>query len=211
LAGQIEAHWSALPLGWAPWVDWALRIFIGSQGKYLEVFGIGMLCAVAYLVMVERRPSSTLSTPYGWRMWAGVALMVAAVAIYLAQGPTVFLRRNEFLAQWYLRLPPYDVVIMLGPLLLGLGYGALVLGVLIGPAWSRAIFSWRSLRFIGLISYSLYLWHETIITTVYSWLPLPHSPQPLNGLAAIAIAAFVAVPFAYLSYQFIERPFLKLR
>jgi peptidoglycan/LPS O-acetylase OafA/YrhL len=234
LSGQVELHWYSLPHGWAPWIIWARLILIGTQGKFLEVFAVGMLCAVIYLLAVERRPRSGLTAPQqapldrrvrsplkdgglrrfapNVRRWqAGMALLVVAVASYLELGPMVFARRNEILAQWYLRLNPYDAGIILGPLLLGLGYGALLLGVLLGPSFARRFFAWRPLRFIGLISYSLYLWHETIITTVYSWLPLPNPPQALNDIAAVAIAAVIAVPFAYLLYQFIERPFLKVR
>jgi peptidoglycan/LPS O-acetylase OafA/YrhL len=205
-AAQVEAHWAALPAGWAPGVDWALRILIGSQGKYLEIFGVGMLCAVAYVVAVER---GGMSAQWAWR--AGAALLALSLVIYLAFAPLVFERRNEILAQWYLRLYPADAAMMLGPLTLGLGYGALLLGILLGPGLARSFFAWAPLRFIGLISYSLYLWHETVINVVYPRLPHTAQPSPLNGVVALAVGFGVAIPLAYLSYQLIERPFLRLR
>jgi peptidoglycan/LPS O-acetylase OafA/YrhL len=205
-AAQIEAHWTALPAGWAPGVDWALRVAIGSQGKYLEVFGVGMLCAVVYLVAVERG-----ALAWSKARWVGLALLALALAIYLAFAPLVYVRRNEILAQWYRALHPADAAMMLGPLTLGIGYGALLLGVLLGPGLARALFSWAPLRFVGHISYSLYLWHETIINTVYPRLPHTAIPSPLNGVVALAAGFVVAIPFAYLSYQLIERPFLKMR
>jgi peptidoglycan/LPS O-acetylase OafA/YrhL len=225
-AALVESRWTALPRGWSPWVDWALRILIGSQGKYLEVFGVGMLCAVAYLIAVERAPHHASNSsqpfseesgllrrfaPYGWRWWAGLALLGLALTSYLALAPLVYERRNAILAAWYGALNPTDIQMILGPLALGIGYGALLLGILLGPGVIRAIFSWPALRFVGLISYSLYLWHETVINTAYPLLRLPAQPGPLNGLAALAIGFGVAIPFAYLSYQLIERPFLKMR
>ncbi len=205
-AAQVEAHWAALPAGWAPGVDWALRILIGSQGKYLEVFGVGMLCAVAYLVAMER---GGLSSRRAW--WMGAALLALALVVYLTFAPLVFARRNEILAQWYGRLYPADAAMMLGPLTLGLGYGALLLGILLGPGLARSLFAWTPLRFTGLISYSLYLWHETVINAVYPRLPHTAQPSPLNGVVALAVGFGAAIPLAYLSYQLIERPFLRMR
>lgn len=205
-AAQIEAHWTALPAAWSPAVDWALRVAIGSQGKYLEVFGVGMLCAVAYLVAVERG-GLALSRA----RWVGLALLALALAVYLAFAPLVYTRRNEILAQWYRALHPADATMMLGPLALGICYGALLLGALLGPGLARAALSWAPLRFVGLISYSLYLWHESVINVVYPRLPHTAIPSPLNGVVALAVGFGVAIPLAYLSYQLIERPFLKMR
>ncbi len=100
---------------------------------------------------------------------------------------------------------------MLGPLALGIGYGALLLGILLGPGMARAVFAWTPLRFVGLISYSLYLWHESVINVVYPLLPHTAQPSPLNGALALAVGFGVAIPLAYLSYQLVERPFLKMR
>ena len=60
----------------------------------------------------------------------------------------------------------------------------------------------RFLVWIGLISYSLYLWHWPILAFVR--IGMAHVALPLNvGLIAVA----VSVVIAWVSYRFIERPF----
>ncbi len=89
------------------------------------------------------------------------------------------------------------------PLIVGLGYSALLLAILWGGRVIHVVFEMYPLRFIGLISYSLYLWH----------LPILFALPPFQGLAALPLVARLALAFlvAYLSYQFIERPFLRRR
>ena len=186
------------------WIDLAQRVVIGSQGKYLEVFGVGMLCSVIYTLTLRAGALNARRTRL-----AGLALLVAALATYLALAPLVYERRNAILAAFYLALVPTDWQMLLGPLMLGLGYGALMLGALFAPPLLRAPFEWTPLRFVGLISYSLYLWHETIINLLFPQMGGANSV--LRVVVALAIGLGVAIPFAYISYQVIERPFLRWR
>ncbi len=55
--------------------------------------------------------------------------------------------------------------------------------------------------FIGLISYSLYLWHQPLFA--FLRLKTIGKPEPIMFIAAIAVA-FV---LSYLSYKFVEKPF----
>ena len=87
------------------------------------------------------------------------------------------------------------------PLLVGLGFGGLLLAILWGGRWLRSPFEFAPMRIIGLFSYSLYLWH----------LPIIHGDVPLFAGAPLVIALGEAFMVAYLSYQFVERPFLKRR
>jgi len=61
------------------------------------------------------------------------------------------------------------------------------------------------LRWIGLISYSLYLWHWPVIVFAKIGLYLPFSPPVQAGIIATAIG------LAYLSWRFVEQPFQKNR
>jgi peptidoglycan/LPS O-acetylase OafA/YrhL len=77
----------------------------------------------------------------------------------------------------------------------------------LGVAWGAC--GWLAsfpLRFIGSISFSLYLWHLVFITLV---------PIPLifsNSLGScLAWVLAVSIAFSALNYQLIERPFLLLR
>ena len=96
-------------------------------------------------------------------------------------------------------------------------------GVLGSPVLSR-ILSWRLLGFVGMISYSLYLLHETILMLVriYLWRspakPLFLQLAQLDGAAVwLAFAGYLGAilvvcgALAYLSYRYIESPFLRIR
>ncbi len=99
-------------------------------------------------------------------------------------------------------------------------FAAAVLG---SPVLSR-ILSWRLLGFVGMISYSLYLLHETVLMLVriYLWRsparPLLFQVAQLEGAAMwIAFAGYLGIilvvcgAVAYLSYRYIESPFLRIR
>ena len=58
------------------------------------------------------------------------------------------------------------------PGLIGMAYGSLLLAIVWGSKLIRAPFEFYAIRFIGLISFSLYLWHLPII--------LPLIPELIN-------------------------------
>jgi peptidoglycan/LPS O-acetylase OafA/YrhL len=73
-----------------------------------------------------------------------------------------------------------------------------------------AALDWRPLRFTGLISYSIYLWHVPVLL----WLITHHATvggdaesMILNG----ALVLTITLPLAALTYYFVERPALRLK
>jgi peptidoglycan/LPS O-acetylase OafA/YrhL len=95
--------------------------------------------------------------------------------------------------------------------LLGFGYSGLVLGTLLGfPSWKRA-FSRRGVRFVGVISYSLYIWNIPLFKAVV----LPIAALGAGDAAILARAILgvllVILPVSYASYMLIERPAFALR
>lgn len=84
-----------------------------------------------------------------------------------------------------------------------------------GPSIVGRILSWRPIVFVGLISYSLYLWHWPIIILRHMGLILNMEqvvPAKYVHLVPLAtynnIASFVAsIVVAILSWKFVERPF----
>ena len=67
--------------------------------------------------------------------------------------------------------------------------------------WVFRFLSLRSMVFIGLISYSLYLWHMPVYAFIRIWQPEPPTPSML--LASVPVALMGAV----LSWRYVERPF----
>jgi hypothetical protein len=72
-----------------------------------------------------------------------------------------------------------------------------------GISMTGHLLSWRPLVLIGLISYSLYLWHWPLL--VFAKYYLVRTPSGFETMVLI-MAAFVA---ATLSWHFVERPFRK--
>jgi hypothetical protein len=71
-----------------------------------------------------------------------------------------------------------------------------------GSAVSRAL-AWRPFVFIGLISYSLYLWHWPVLIFSKASLLLPS-----GSTTPVALALFTAsFVFAVFSWRYVERPF----
>jgi peptidoglycan/LPS O-acetylase OafA/YrhL len=62
---------------------------------------------------------------------------------------------------------------------------------------------WRAIVWVGLISYSLYLWHWPLLVLARVWLQ-----RPLSALEA-AITLIVSVGLAALTWRFVEQPFRK--
>jgi peptidoglycan/LPS O-acetylase OafA/YrhL len=64
------------------------------------------------------------------------------------------------------------------------------------------ILAWTPLRYVGKISYGLFLYHVPILTLGHKWV---HGPVGTAALLAVSFAA------AALSYEYVENPVLKLR
>ena len=81
---------------------------------------------------------------------------------------------------------------------------AVLLDAALQVSWGRS--AWVvALEFVGLISYSLYLWHQPLIVPAIAWL------TPFMGFAG-AWAAFSALLAAggWLSFRFLEQPGVRL-
>jgi peptidoglycan/LPS O-acetylase OafA/YrhL len=91
--------------------------------------------------------------------------------------------------------------------------GFVALGVLL-PAvfgdgeggWVRRVLADRRLQWLGLISYSLYLWHAAIIQklTTSGW------SDRLGGVPFAAMVVPVCVAVAAVSFYLVERPALRI-
>ena len=75
-----------------------------------------------------------------------------------------------------------------------------------GRTWASALLSWRPLVFVGLISYSLYLWHWPLLVFV----KYRQGMAPLEMWQVCALFA-VALLLAVASYRWVEQPFRRWR
>lgn len=172
-----------------------VHVTMGMQGKFIEVFAIGMLCAVLYVAVTERGKLSPRVT-----RWLGLAAFGTALVGWIVLVPMVHSYHLEAPSLQYAS-EPGNWRSFFSPLMIGLSYGALVLAALWSAGPLHAFFQWRPLRSIGLMSYSLYLWHAAFLFGIV----------PFAGNLPIAwrvVAAFVG---AYASYRLLELPFMRRR
>lgn len=98
---------------------------------------------------------------------------------------------------------------IVAPVALGLPLSMAVLSLYWGSRIGTFLLANRVVYFIGLISYSLYLWHFVVMQQLQLWVgekyaDLPHwVTLPLTTVAVIVVAS--------LSYYFVERPFYRLK
>ena len=78
------------------------------------------------------------------------------------------------------------------------------------------LLEWRPIRFLGRISYSLYLYHATVLALIIPasiWYMTPSGAQehpfPISGFVALT-ATLMTIPVAWLSYYLIEQPMIQL-
>lgn len=158
-------------------------------GPYLVVFLCGAYAARLHLRLQEAGPSQHAGR---WVMLAALAL-----AAWVLTVPSVWawVTGRAFVAgvssAWFLWF--------------GLAWSALLLAVLHGPDWLRKPFAWPPLRLVGVVSFSLYLWHMPVLQVLQSagvarW-PLL---APWLVLAAALLVAMV-------SFLLFERPWREIR
>jgi peptidoglycan/LPS O-acetylase OafA/YrhL len=182
--------------------------FVRVRGKWLVALLTALMlasfaCAVYAVAIRNGTPAFYLMPTRAWELLVGSLLATGAIPP---------------LSRWWARslLGVIGLIMLLVPMATDLvrlpfpGLGALlpVLGSaalihagsggkhLISPALSA-----KPVIFIGLISYSLYLWHWPILAFARYWAIEPLSP--MQALAAVAASLVLAT----LSWRFVERPF----
>ena len=94
--------------------------------------------------------------------------------------------------------------------LLAAAFAMLMLGVAAGSPLGRRLFAGRVLVWIGLISYSLYLWHYPLLT-VWQYLAGAGWFGGWSLVALFGVATPSILLVSWLSYRYVELPFLAMR
>ena len=169
----------------------AYTVFYSALAR-ADGFAFGMLLAVIFVVIGKWRPQ----TPWLPRALSAIAL-VPFVCMVAVRGdrPT----DPAFVAIYYYSWIGFATVLIMAAC------------VISKPEWlSMRLLRLRPLQFLGLVSYSLYMWHEPLMRSLEKHHILVFndaSVWPLSLAALLMIALFVA----WASYHLIEVPGQALR
>jgi len=189
LAGKLVAGGvlgGAPDEGWqSDWYSVLVRSFLAQA----DLFAFGMAAAVAHTEAVDGR----LTLPRHWRAIALVLslTLLAAAAVTLGQGQLGWL--------------PQNTVVALAAALLVAAIS--FPGPADGALWLRRVLETRALVAVGIVSYSVFLWHEPVIR----WLA-EHGVMRAGAIGFVwnLVVTIVAVGIlSMLSYRFVERPALR--
>lgn len=152
-------------------------ILLRSFPGKLDLFAAGMLLAVVVL-----RYSPRLRGNH-------VAGLLAAGVVTVAVGDAVFL-----------------AVKSIADVLMGAGFAAVLAAVVFAPSGSAfaAVMTSAPLRFLGEISYGVFLWHSFVLRQLHL-----HGLRGAGYIVTLLVTAGITIALATTSYFLVERPFLR--
>ncbi|GCE31819.1 acyltransferase [Dictyobacter alpinus] len=180
----------------------------GLSGKYIEEFAVGMLGALVYVYTQNISPEGILANKLRqlslWLWGVGILILTFSAIWHLRSAPG----SNA----WPLLNPIMPYFYWLSEFILSIGYLFCIMAILFGPRELQRLFNWKPLRWIGLISYGLYIWHLPFIM-LFEVQVVPRLPKMnrylLYGLHWVWIAV-VLIPFCILYYLYVEKPGIKI-
>ncbi len=213
--GVSSRYWgpylsSATPPLFPPIILRVAAFFLyGMIGKYLEDFAVGMAISSCYILLqqiVTEHPLNWLKAGvrrYNLWFWGAGVLVLFFVACCTGNDRYPHL------------IPLLDIVSSFysqyNEIGLAIGYGLCIMALLFGPGSLRRPLEWAPVRWLGLISYSLYMWHLPILLSFIAFAQSYISTSSLlvYGLYWLCVIIII-IPFSYVFYLLIEQPWIQL-
>ena len=172
--------WRALEFRYGivqPWVPWTKPPF-RTENRFDGLMNGAILALLLHRPSVRDRFAKALSP-------AVVAALLALAVVGLVALPSVPSRRT--------------IAALVIPLVIAST-------VLRPGSWAGRLLEWPPLRWVGRLSYSLYLWQQLFLISAEQDL----SPDPLGRLQRSFVSVVPALACAALSYHLIEKPMIRL-
>lgn len=188
-----------------PLLNVVLFVVYGDHSKFLEDFAVGMLIAVGYLSIMNS-PRKDLYLLRMRRLLPWLLILFIALFVYVAMA--------NYTLPFVPRVLQFQSVPWMNEFSFALCYGYLVTAVLFNRSdgWLVRVFSWTPLRWLGLISYSLYIWHRPLIQIFAANLgPSLRRLHPVLTVSLFWVITFtVIVVFCFFLFVLIEKPGMRL-
>ncbi|GAC1389850.1 MAG: hypothetical protein NVSMB38_05370 [Ktedonobacteraceae bacterium] len=188
--------------------------YYGDNGKYFESFAVGMLLAMLYMYTQNAPKGEILRRKLQqWSSWMFLIglLILGFLALY------VFCVPNNSYGAAFAFLDPYRT--MLSQIYAqwqstgySICYGLCMCALLYSAGWLKRPFEWPVLRWIGLFSFSLYMWHLPLLF-LFMNIMSQQSQGVGHGVQFAALLAwvfFVIFPISLTLYRWIEMPGMRL-
>ena len=197
---------------------WAVRKFFPHFLRFSVVF-LFLASLVASALIVVHKPTTAFYMPYtrAWELLLGTLLSLGIFPKFASTWQRNLAALAGITAIGYSVIAYKSTTLFpgLSALLPCVGSALLIQGGESGKTVVGRFLSWRPVVFVGLISYSLYLWHWPIIILHKMGILLAMSTTlPASLINHISqrrydelIDILVSFVFAILSWRFIERPF----
>jgi peptidoglycan/LPS O-acetylase OafA/YrhL len=197
-----------------PLLIWILVKYQGIGRALVYVLGLSLISFLWFLAQTVANPPKAfyLLLPRSWELMAGASIALAKIPDAANISP----RRRISAAGWiglaiiltaYV-LPDYGSVFQrLRPLLAVPGVMLFLWGMKSESSLYRAI-AHPIMVWIGLVSYSLYLWHWPVIVFLKTWNAA--NDNHLNSLFLVLFALGLTIPLAAASYYWIEQPLRRI-
>jgi peptidoglycan/LPS O-acetylase OafA/YrhL len=155
-------------------------------------------------VLVHNKAPAEILRRFGWIGLISGLLLVT----YFAQS----FRLPGFADERFRQAPPFRIF---GYSVVAFAFASLICVVLVG-GWTTNLMSWRPLRFFGVYSYGIYIYHGILLRYLMTWftadrLSFNTGHAWLGVIPHYVLCISASTLIAVLSYHLLEKPFLKLK
>ncbi|MBO0796376.1 MAG: acyltransferase [Ktedonobacteraceae bacterium] len=199
-----------------PVLNVILFFTFGTTGKYLEDFAVGMLLSCCYVLAQREHELGHLIqgirrvSTWCWRI--GILMLVFMALWNLYHRFQVTLPGfHRIFAHLERSSNGVTGFVWSSEILLSCGYGCCLLALLFGPDWLKRPFEWPILCQIGLISYSIYIWHLPLLRVFLEHVgeyTAGWNHYLVLGLCCLFVP-LVVLPFSHMMYRSIELPWIR--
>ncbi|HLZ64124.1 MAG TPA: acyltransferase [Ktedonosporobacter sp.] len=190
-------------------------LFTAQKGKYFEVFAIGMLICMLYVYRkhAPAREHSARKVDFVNPLLFASGLVALGFMTLWRYDMLLWTDYGKYLSFFS---SPFWLAYedLFNPIGYAIGYGLGMFALLHGPAWLKRPFEWTPLRWIGLVSFSLYMWHLPIVMRFLVFILPTYEKlgwsQLAKGCAYWLWLFLTAFPASIILYRFVEMPGIRL-